>query len=241
MNCSHALPLSPDAIRTPCRRQWFGRSAFAFALLALLPLSVQATIYRVGAGASCTHQNLAAALAAAVADTSPGPHEIRIRSGGHNVFNQEITNPAQDLWLRGGFVDCDATSPSPGMRSGLNAGNISGRRVLRLFNSVSNPRRSIRLERLSLTGGNIPAVDGSVGGGAFLALGRLDVHLMDDTRIEGNVAQNGGGISLLSLTSNVDQFVRLYLRGNSRICGNQATGGSVPAMAAASTTSAAHG
>lgn len=222
------IPQSPSlAPANPARRcHRFGTSAFAFTMLVLFPiLSAQATIYRVGAGADCTHPNLAAALTAAVADASPGPHEIRLVAGGHNVINQSIDNPAQDLRLRGGFPNCAATSPGIGMRSGLNAGTVSGRRVLRLFNNVANPRRTIRLERLSLTGGNNPAADASLGGGAILAIGRLDVHLIDDTRIEGNIAQSGGGISLLSLTSNVDQFTRLYLRGGSSICNNQATGG----------------
>lgn len=184
--------------------------------------AAQATIYAVGIGTGCTHSTMAGALTAAAADASPGPHQIKVVTGTRFVSNLEIDNPAQDIVIIGGHASCTAAAPTEDARTILNSENVAGRRLLQVANNNSNPRREVILRRLTLTGGLNPP--GLAFGGGLLITGRATVLLRDDTRIEGNAASSGGGVALVNLTSDPDQFSILFLQTDSRIEDNQATG-----------------
>lgn len=197
-------------------------------LLLLAALAVagpaKATIYTVGTGGDCTHGSFTSALNAAVADVSPGPHQIRIASSSIHLANQDyqIIDPPQDITITGGFASCADSVPASGGRTELHMPH-AGRRVLRVSNNNANPRRIIRLQRLTLSGGQNPTA-GFSGGGGILVTGRASVRLLDATYVQDNEAGNGGGIVLFNLTTNPDQFTDLLIAGNSRVCGNEASG-----------------
>lgn len=198
-----------------------------FRLLALcaIPFATSpawATIYAVGTGgAGCTHTSLSSALTAAVADASPGPHQIKLDSGVRNVSNYEITNPQQDIIITGGYAQCAHSAPTSGQRSTLNNNAASGARVLSISNTISPDRRSIMLRNLTISGGRSPS---GLGGGGIFATGKLTLYLQAETIIEDNIASNGGGVSLVTLSADPDNFTRLRLEEGSSITENQATG-----------------
>lgn len=210
-------------VRPPSARRSPARVAAALSALLLPALPALATTYAVGSGAGCTHSSLLAAINAAVADASPGPHLIKVDTGTRFISNYEIVNPAQDITLEGGYAACSDPAPAVGQRSTLDAGGMSGRRVFRIANDNGNPRRTLRLRNLTITGGLNPSTLLGWGGGIH-AQGRLNLFLEADTRVDGNNAVNGGGIALFNLTATPDQFTRLRLSGGSRVCENTATG-----------------
>lgn len=185
-----------------------------------------ATIYVVGsggAGAGCTHASFLAALNAATADATPGPHQIRLAFPSINLAagsDYSIVNPPQDIQIRGGFASCSATAPTAGARTEL-VRSGTGRRVLEVNNAVGNPRRIVTLERLTLRGGQNPSPN--FGGGLYVS-GRASVHLVGETFIRENQASNGGGVSLLNLSVDPDHAATLRVYGGSRICNNRAGG-----------------
>lgn len=198
-----------------------------FRLLALCALPIitgpaLATTYAVGSGTGCTHSSFSGALAAAVADASAGPHWIKLDSGQRTVSNYEITNPQQDITIEGGYAQCSDTAPTSGQRSTLNNTTASGARVLSMSNSISAARRTITLRKVTISGGRNPA---GLGGGGIFATGKLTLLLQNETIIEDNIASNGGGISLVTLNADPDNFTRLRLQSGSAIEDNQATGG----------------
>lgn len=191
-------------------------------LLAALSLSapIHASTYSVGTGA-CTHSTVAAALTTAAGDATPGPHLIKVQTGEFVTSNVSISNPSQDLIVQGGFAQCTDAAPAAGQRSTLRNTTSSGARVLSLSNSVSSDRRTVTLSRLTIRGGRSPA---GTGGGGIFATGRLSLLLQNATTIEDNVASNGGGVQLLTLTSDPNNFTLLRLESGSAIEDNQATG-----------------
>lgn len=192
-------------------------------LLCLLPLSATATVYTVGVGGGCTHANFVNALTAAVADASAGPHEIRIVEGSRGISNYEIVDPLQDITIIGGFSTCAASTPGAGQRTTLTANGIEGRRLLRIVNANANPRRTIVLSRLTLTGGLNPSADLGWGGALYIS-GHVSVVLNNETFVDSNTAVNGGGIAMLQLSSDPALATRLRLSGGSRVCENTAAG-----------------
>jgi hypothetical protein len=182
-----------------------------------------ATIYSVGAGTDCTHSSLMAALGAAVADASPGPHLIRLDNVSRIIQNYEINNPVADIIIRGGHSSCSQSQPDPGQRSTLTSNDTNGTRVLSINNHSDNPRRTITLERVTLTGGNNPP--GLGWGGAVLAQGKVTLVLANETRIQENQAVNGGGIALLGLSTGTELETRLQIEPGVQVSLNQAVGG----------------
>lgn len=213
-------PIAPA--RRPDRRRRPAMGGLVLSALLLPALPALATTYSVGSGAGCSHATLLAALDAAASDASPGPHRIKVDAGTRFVNNYEIIDPAQDLIIEGGFTACTDAAPAAGQRSTLDAGDVAGSRVLRIANATGNPRRSVRLRRLTLTGGLNPS--GQLGwGGALHAQGRLTL-ILEDTHVDANTAVNGGGIAVFNLTTNPDLYTRLLVTEGSRVCQNAATG-----------------
>lgn len=194
--------------------------ALALLAAAALAMPIRASTYSVGSGA-CTHSTVAAALATAAGDATPGPHLIKLQTGEFVVANVSISNPQQDLTLQGGYAQCGDAAPAAGQRSTLRSTAASGARVLSLSNSVSSDRRTIALQNLTVRGGRNPS---GTGGGGIFATGKLSLLLQAQTRINDNIAGNGGGVQLLTLTSDPSDFTLLRLEGDSSIEDNQATG-----------------
>lgn len=196
--------------------------ASGLALALMMGGSAQATIYAVGTGPGCTHPTLAAAMTAAVADTSPGPHEIRLLTGTIAAFNVEIIDPAQDIRVIGGHAGCDQAFPEPAQRTTIHAGGVDGRRVFLMANA--GERISVTLGRLTLTGGRNPAPDNL--GGAIYASGNMNLQLLADTEVISNLAQAGGGIAV---GNPFDGPVQTLLQLDSaRFEQNTASGGGLP-------------
>lgn len=189
--------------------------------VAIVSFPSHATTYAVGSGAGCTHGSLAAALSEAIADASPGPHLVKLLIGEQIVSDQEIDSPLQNLTLEGGYAACGDSVPSVDQRTVLR-NTTSGARVLDIVHGLSGQRRIVILRRLTVTGGSHPP-DG-FGGGGIHVTGKLDLYLQDETIIENNAASDGGGIGMLTLTSDPLEFTRLRLQNESIIRNNQATG-----------------
>lgn len=192
------------------------------ALAAAAAAPAQATVYAVGSGAGCTHGTMSAALAAAAADASAGPHRIKVVTSTRFVNDLQIDDPLQNIEIVGGHSACGDAAPAAGARTILTADDVAGRRVLNVANNNGNPRREVILRRLTLTGGLNPT--GLNFGGAILITGRATVRLQDETVIEGNAANSGGGVALVNLTAEPDLFSTVYVQSGSAIEDNQATG-----------------
>ena len=196
------------------------RHALSLIILLAITVPTYATVYSVGPEPECTHTTMSGALAAAVADGSTGPHIVRIRSGERVAFNLEISSPAQDIHIVGGFASCSHEKPALDSTTILTANDIAGQRIFNISNALGNPRREVRLIGLQLTGGNAPPSPGW--GGAIYATGRVDL-VLQGVFVNENQASNGGGIGLFNVTTDPDLETRLILMGVF-ICGNQATG-----------------
>ncbi len=206
--------------RTLARAALLGQGVGLLALL-IFASSVQATIYTVGAGADCTHSSLQAAVAAAVADTSPGWHEIRLPTGVIVAHDIEIINPAENIRIIGGFSNCSQSQPTPGQSTTVDAGGIIGRPIFRI--SQSGDQTFVALVRLSLIGGRDPAVINA--GGAVWADGAI-VLFLADSQLVGNEAQTGGAVAIGNplLTTRETQLAAL----RTEFLSNPATGGGFP-------------
>lgn len=198
------------------------RFRIAPALFALLfSLHAHATVYAVGAGAGCNELSLYDAINAAIADPI-GPHLIKLGTGSYILTQYNIENPAADITIEGGYQHCSDTDPTAGQRATLtNNTPPATTRLLYLSNALNQPRRSITLRHLRLTGGSIPS--DSLGGGAIYAQGNLELDL-DDAQVDHNIAQNGGGLSLLNLSTDSATQTVLNIAGRTQVTDNQATG-----------------
>lgn len=191
---------------------------FAAACLLLGP-AVHATVYGVGCGG---YLSLYDALNAAIVDPN-GPHLIKVPNNHAYILAQDnIVDPAADITIEGGYASCSDAQPVAGQYTTLtNNDPPATTRLLYLSNSTGNPRRTITLRHLILTGGSIP--NDANGGGAVYAQGNLQLTL-DDVQVDTNTAQNGGGVSLINLSVDTSKRTVLEITGGTRISGNQATG-----------------
>ena len=80
--------------------------------LLLWTANAGAAVFSVG-GAGCTHANLPAAVAAALAN-GPGHDEIRLVAGQVPAVGAPLVLGDQSLTLRGGFATCTAAAPGTG-------------------------------------------------------------------------------------------------------------------------------
>ncbi|MGA7297648.1 MAG: hypothetical protein WBW92_09080 [Rhodanobacteraceae bacterium] len=198
---------------------FFRKCLLAIAGGILVTASAHATVYAVGCNGI---YSLYDAINAAVADPD-GPHLIKLPNSHNYILSQEdIVDPAADITIEGGYQNCSDAQPVAGQYSTLtNNTPAATTRLLYLSNALANPRRSITLRHLHLTGGSLPG--NVLGGGAIYAQYNLDLNL-DDVQIDHNSAENGGGISLLNLSTNSATQTVLHISDNTRISDNQATG-----------------
>lgn len=180
--------------------------------------SAQATTYSVGPGAGCSHSQFSTALAAAVADASPGPHLVKLSSGEQVVNNYTIVNPAQDISITGGFQQCTDSEPPAGAVTTVRA-NAPNTRVMHIQNDTTRPRRSVNLRRLVIRGGNLSTAEG----GGLRIDGTVTVTLADGVIVEQNSAANGGGIFVSSVTTPIELNARLNLSHGVIVRDNQAS------------------
>jgi hypothetical protein len=181
--------------------------------------SATAATYTVGIGSGCTHSTFRDALDAATADATTGPHVIRLALPTITLADVDyvIADPQRDIEIIGGYTSCATAVPTG--RTVLNR-TQPNRSVLEVRNGIANSRRTITLERLTLQGGNL-----STGfGGGIAVTNKATVILADATRVESNQAPNGGGVSLLTLTTELTDGPRLVVAEDSRVCANTASG-----------------
>lgn len=86
--------------------------ASLFAIVLLSASNAGAAVFTVG-GAGCTHANLPAAVAAAMAN-GPATDEIRLVNGQVPAMTAPLVVGDQSLTVRGGFGSCTATTPGAG-------------------------------------------------------------------------------------------------------------------------------
>ncbi|TCO42922.1 hypothetical protein [Dokdonella fugitiva] len=175
----------------------------------------RAATYSVGP-VGCTHVSLADALAAAAANPA-GPHLIKLRTGELLTGGISLDEPAADITIEGGYASCGASAPTPDARMVIR--QINPGSVLRFDNASDTPRR-LELRNVTLTGGSVNTSD-VLGGGGALVLQNATLVLGAGAIVEGNVAGNGGGVSLFGVPSRV---AKLVLDGAAVIDGNQAVG-----------------
>ncbi len=161
-----------------CRHALAAVLVVLVALLAVAPAS--AAVYSVGPGATCTHNNLQAALDAAA--NNPGPDTVKIVRWDWTGI-QASTQTDQDVDILGGFLAC--TSPEPDGRTTLNGAGGQARPVITLRGNGI-----FTLRNLEITGGDQAGDDD--GGGIHFQGGGI-VHIIDSL-ITGNSADEGGGI-----------------------------------------------
>lgn len=164
-----------------------------------LPTAGQAAVYTVGPG--CSHTNLQAALTAAAGTPSSVPHQIRITGTEYQIVDVDVSNPKADMLIEGGYANCTAASSTGVTTLRKPAAPVNGN-ILSFSNGVSNPRRTITLRNLTLTGAR------DVTFGALNASGHLTVVLKGAVTIRDNEAS---GIYLLNLV--MDKPTRLQMEG----------------------------
>jgi|GEM_PF-6737450 len=175
----------------------------------------RAATYSVGP-VGCTHVSLADALAAAAANAS-GPHLIKLRTGELMTGGLSLDEPAADITIEGGYASCTADAPTVDARMVIR--QINPGRVLRLDNPSDTPRR-LELRNVTLTGGSVSTTD-LLGGGGALVLQNATLVLGAGTIVDGNLAGNGGGVSLFGTSTRI---ARLVLDGGATISTNEAAG-----------------
>lgn len=143
----------------------------------LLAAPAPAATFRVGAGAGCSHSNLADAISAAA--SSAGPDEILLLSGStHQGVFFVLNNPVD---ITGGYSSCTANAPSG--NSTLRGGNGTAALAIALGEG-----QSARLRRLTLEGGT-----GITGNGGGLAIAGRGVVELNQIRAFGGQASGRGG------------------------------------------------
>ncbi len=195
------------------------RYLFIAVLSTLVSTTVHATVYAVGCGGYASFYD---ALNGAISDPY-GPNLVKVSNNKSYILAQDdIVDPASDITIEGGYASCSDAEPVAGQYTTLTNNNPPATTRLRyLSNALSNPRHTITLRHLILTGGSIPG-DAS-GGGAVYAQGNIQLTL-DDVQINNNIASNGGGISLANLSTDPSKQTVLQITGNTKMSNNQATG-----------------
>lgn len=161
-----------------------------------------AAVFKVGAGAGCTHADLFSAITAAA--SNPGLDEIRL--GANTSYQGPFLIFTDGLMLRGGYVTCNATEPT-GFSTLL--GDNSNRALFLLVSGGSV------LERLNITGGEVTG-----NGGGLLIQGDHAVTLWN-VLVFGNTATGQGGNVYVNASPGLD----LYLYGSSLLSAGSATDG----------------
>lgn len=189
--------------------------AILLALAVALPaVPATAATFSVGPGATCTHNNLQAALDAAA--NSPGPDIVKIVRSATWTGIQASTQTDQDVDILGGFLAC--TSPTPDGKTTLSGAGGQARPVITLR---GNGR--YRLRNLVIRDGD-QAGDDNGGGIHFVGGGIVEIS---DSEIVENSAEDGGGIYAQGTTT----LAELIIGANVTIGNNTARrhGGGVAA------------
>jgi hypothetical protein len=198
-----------------------GRACLAIvaACTALLATPALAATYAVGIGTACTHTTIQAAINAAVANPS-GPHLIRLTTGTWSIPNGLVLHePQADITIEGGYASCGAATPTAGQGSTIDAtgGNDGGVLDLRRAAPAGPASPTVRLSRLTLTGGTAEAgIGANPEGGGLRIRGHLAVQLTNGSRVTGNRSAWGGGVFIEGPAS-------ISLRDDSEVSANIAT------------------
>lgn len=197
------------------------KTGFPSLLLGILAIApAYAETWTVGGDGACTHANVQSAIDTAVA-APDGPHQIHLADGTLYLTGMlEIIDPGSNFTIEGGYANCSAEEPVEGGNTVLNQ-NVLDTRVMYFSNAIANPRRTVTLRNVTLTGGDPPLSD-AMGGGGALILERATLVLDLGARVLSNDAANGGGVSLFG--SGGDGRAELVVRSSAYITGNDAVG-----------------
>jgi hypothetical protein len=182
---------------------------------ACLSLSIShAANLSVGAGASCTHTTMQAALDAI--EGVSGDHAIKIQTGTYLVANGLEYKPtvAQGfVRIEGGYANCADLSPSgdpttDAGRSILDAAGGALRPVLEL--NIDSSVGSLQMRRIVLQNGD--ASDGATprynAGGGLQVIGNASVLIGRGVSIRNNRAGRGAGVALLGSRVAVNEPIK---------------------------------
>lgn len=195
----------------------FIRSLLLLATGLLLTGPALSNTYSVGpSGGGCTFGTLADAVQAAEM-SSNGPHLIKVRDITYSQPEIVISNPAADITIEGGYASCSAAASTPNASTVLVSNALH--RHFNMYNADTFPRRNIRLKNLVLKNGQ--AI--SLGGGAIYAHGKLTL-ILENTKVQDNVAGNGGGILLLNGDADQADRTVLFMEADTEISGNVSFG-----------------
>jgi hypothetical protein len=161
-------------------------------LLVFLVNIAHAAVFSVGSDAACTHNNLAAAIAAAEGTTDVSS-TILLASNGSNVNVTQSLDANKILLLRGGYSNCSAAvSYNPALRVTVSAAGGTGS-VFTVDLPGTAATANVTFDTLVIRDGN-----NFLGGGINIRAG--SVRLLN-SEVRGNTGSLGAGINV-SLGSN---------------------------------------
>ena len=175
----------------------------------LSPAPALSATFRVGMEGGCTHSTIQAAVDATAA--SPGFDYVRITRS-QNYPDQSVRIHGRDVFLEGGFANCQSPTPDSGRAAVSGAGPLRGS-VFTIFDGI------VSLADLVIVSGD-PQGDG---GGIFVdnPSTRPTTLRLFNVHVEQNTANRGGGISVQGRRDPVDN-VRLVLASDTVVKGNYA-------------------
>jgi hypothetical protein len=154
----------------------------------------------------------------------PGPHTVKLKSQSIAIPDGLAVSTASTSYtLIGGHAQCSDANPTPGQRTVLDATGGNDGTAMRIDGTGSSTTPTITLRGVSVRGGNSESgIGANPEGGGLEIRGRVNVRLEDATRIEANTSGRGGGIYLRG--DNAGERATLWILGDSRVVGNEATG-----------------
>jgi predicted outer membrane repeat protein len=148
-----------------------------------------AETFKVGSGARCTHATVQSAINSAAGN---GVASDAILIATNSTYNQQaLTISGHAVSLQGGFADCDAISPTAGVRTQL-YGGVAAQPVLTLSGTQGN----LILLNIELREGDGVGQSISAKGGGLAISGSNHFVLLSNARIQTSRAVDGGGIAV---------------------------------------------
>lgn len=179
-------------------------SILTVASLLLAAPAAMATTYTVGTDPGCQYSNLRDALNAA-SNNAAGPHLIKVAkatdtslsySGGSPDSAFSLDNPKADITIEGGYVACGKPVPSSNGYTTLSYEDPMvdvDYTMLTIRNDYDNPRRTVTLRRLRLSGASASSSQGPDYGGGIFVSSNVSLRLGYGTWVSSFDARTGGG------------------------------------------------
>jgi predicted outer membrane repeat protein len=173
------------------------RLFLVLALGTLAAFNAQANTYKVGVGASCTHNDIQAAINTA---NSQGGANTIIVTNTLSYITQVLTIGAGDLTIQGGYANCDSTTATGSTLISGQGGTLAS-----VFNITGSGVKNFL--NLSITRGDAVALGGRGGGIRYEGNGDLN---LTNVVVDQSAALGGGGIYFMGTgTGGVTANLRL--------------------------------